>query len=348
MRQHSDEKPLYCCEYCGKTFLTSRQCNRHVNDNHKPRTQLEKVCEVCGKICQNGKSLHQHISSEHNVPVDKKECIDCKMVFPSKKGYLNHYVTTHLKYEDIDKFPVKVHACPTCHKLFMSQYRLDLHIRTHNDDKREVCNICGKRFFYKIHLAVHKKIHYDRKREVCNICGKKFFKKGHLDNHMRIHTNDKLFVCEICDKRFIHAQGLKIHLKSHNAGNKLDKKATADEPGRDEEMDISDLEETETAVLDVLSSNANENVVYEGEYQDTEAAILEDDSGCNSPRTDVDEGGDAEEFSNETVTCEDKNKDVEGNMPIELEENNSALQLLLWDNLVVGDGDVNLPSLEPS
>ena len=296
--------------------------------------------------------------------MDKKECKDCKKVFPSKKGYLNHFITTHLKYEDIDKFPVKVHACPTCHKLFMSQDRLDLHIRTHTDDKREVCNICGKRFFYKIHLAVHKKIHYDRKPEVCNICGKKFFKKGNLDNHMRIHTNGKPYVCEICDKRFIHAQGLKIHLKSHNAGNKHDKKATADGPGSDEETDISDLEEsssemketddiaykeTKTAALDVLSSKANENGVYEGEYQDTEAAILEGNSSKNLPGTDVDEGGDAEEFSNENVTCEDKNKDIEEDMrPIDLEGNNSALQLLLWDNLVSDDGDVNLPSPEPS
>ena len=44
-----------------------------------------------------------------------------------------------------------------------------------------------------------------------------------------------------------------------------------------------------------------------------------------------------EAFSNETITYEEKYKDIE-DIPIDLEENNTALQLLLWDNLVVDDG----------
>ena len=105
------------------------------------------------------------------------------------------------------------------------------------------------------------------------------------------------------------------------------------------------METPRKQLWNIISSKANDNVVYEDEYQDTEAAISGGFSS-NLLSTNVDEGGSSEEFSNENVTCEDKFKDIEEDMPIDLEENNSALQLLLWDNLVVNDGDVNMPSLE--
>ena len=296
--------------------------------------------------------LQQHISSSHKELLDTIECNECKKVFHSRKGYRNHCVTTHLKYEDIDKFPIKVHACPTCHKLFTCKHKLEWHVRTHTGDKPEICHICGKRFSYK----------------------------GNLESHIKIHTDDKPFVCDTCGKRFIHRKELRKHVESHSKGTIPKKKTALKEPISESdntddeyeetedsdmeeyssESEISDLEEssselqvmdneygdTEAAVMNILSSKANDNVVYEGEYQDTEVAILEDGSSSNLLYTNVDEGGSQEEFSNETVTCDYKIMDIEEDMPIELEENNTALQLLLWDSLVVDDGDVNMPSLE--
>ena len=316
------------------------------------------MCEVCGKVWQNAKKLHQHISSahkEHAVKTKKGqsrvECKDCEKVFYSKKYYLNHYITAHLKYEDIDTFPKKVHACPICHKLLTCKYKLEWHVRTHTGYKPEICHICGKRFSYK----------------------------GNLESHIKIHTGDKPYVCDTCGKRFIHRKELRKHVESHNKGTIPKKRGSLKKPvsepnntdDESEETDVSDIEEyssepeisdlegsksesqemdgeygdTEKAVMNIISSKADENVVYEDEYQDTEAAISEGFSS-NLLSTNVDEGGSPEEFSNENVTCEDKFKDIEEDMPIDLEENNSALQLLLWDNLVVNDGDVNMPSLE--
>ena len=201
--------------------------------------------------------------------MDKIECKDCKKVFYSRKYYLNHCVTAHLKYEDIDTFPIKVYPCPICHKLFACNQKLEWHVRTHTGDKPEICHICGKRFSYK----------------------------GNLESHIKIHTGDKPFVCDICGKRFIHRKELRKHIETHNVGNSSNKKCVLEEPssesentdGECEERGFSYLEEsksqsqemedeyedTEAAVMSILSSTANGNVVYEGEHQDIDAARSE-------------------------------------------------------------------------
>ena len=346
-----DENPVYCCEYCGKTFNSKSWYTRHSDQYHrasapKPMEKLQQICEVCGEVCPNKSRLWYHIRMVHKERTHIR-CKECNKVFSLKSYYQKHYITTHLKYEDKDTFPGKAFSCPICNKLFACGWKLKWHVRTHTGDKPEICHVCGKRFSYK----------------------------GNLESHIKIHTDDKPFVCDTCGKRFIHRKELRKHVESHNKGT-IPKKNTAlkepiskldnsddeceetevsDNEEYSSESEISDLEEsssesqemdedygeTETAVLGILNSKADENVVYEGEYQDTELAILNDSSGkvtgCKKR-----EGGDP----NETVTCEEKFKDIEEDMPFDLEENNSALQLLLWDDLVVNDGDVNLPSVE--
>ena len=321
-----DENPVYCCEYCGKIFNIKSQYTKHSYQHRrasapKPVKKLQQVCEVCDEVFPNYKRLWCHVRKKHKERTHVK-CKECNKVFYLKSYYQKHYITTHLKYEDKDTFPGKVFSCPICNKLFACGWKLKWHVITHTGDKPEICHICGKRFSYK----------------------------GNLNIHMKIHTGDKPFVCDICGKRFIHRKDLRKHVESHNKGTIPKKKPALKEPisesdNSDDECDeteVSDIEdycseseisdhegfsseskemddengESETAVLGILNSKADENVVYEGEYQDTEMAIFNDSSGkvigCEKR-----EGGDL----NETVTCEDKFTDIEEDMPLDLEEN---------------------------
>ena len=154
IKAHENEKSEIC-NICGKGFNYRGNLTEHMRIHEKQ----PHVCDTCGEKFTRRQSLVAHMEKHR----EKIRCEECKKVklFKTKKHYYYHYVAKHLKYEDRDKFPLKVHACPKCRKLFISTFTLKSHVRSHDDTDKKLygCEICGKRYNQKRGIKKHMKSH---------------------------------------------------------------------------------------------------------------------------------------------------------------------------------------------
>ncbi|CAG5865499.1 unnamed protein product [Menidia menidia] len=107
------------------------------------------------------------------------------------------------------------HSCGLCSKTFISYAHLNLHLASHNKERKFKCGICGKYFHQSSHLMAHKIIHSGDRPFKCPECGKTFGRASHLKTHRRLHTGEKPFKCTYCDKSFTQKAGLLAHVRLH-------------------------------------------------------------------------------------------------------------------------------------
>ncbi|XP_028291079.1 gastrula zinc finger protein XlCGF7.1-like [Gouania willdenowi] len=107
------------------------------------------------------------------------------------------------------------HSCSVCSKTFISSAHLDLHLASHNKERKFQCSTCGKFFHQSSHLMAHKLIHIGDRPFKCLDCGKRFGRASHLKTHRRLHTGEKPFQCKYCEKAFTQKAGLQAHIRLH-------------------------------------------------------------------------------------------------------------------------------------
>ncbi|XP_049449221.1 zinc finger protein 708 [Epinephelus fuscoguttatus] len=107
------------------------------------------------------------------------------------------------------------HSCGLCSKTFISSAHLNLHLASHNKERKFRCSTCGKYFHQSSHLMAHKIIHSGDRPFKCPDCGKTFGRASHLKTHRRLHTGEKPFKCTYCDKSFTQKAGLLAHVRLH-------------------------------------------------------------------------------------------------------------------------------------
>ncbi|XP_028289581.1 oocyte zinc finger protein XlCOF26 [Parambassis ranga] len=107
------------------------------------------------------------------------------------------------------------HSCSLCNKTFISFTHLNLHLASHNKERKFRCSTCGKFFHQSSHLMAHKIIHSGDRPFKCPDCGKAFGRASHLKTHRRLHTGEKPFKCTFCDKSFTQKAGLLAHVRLH-------------------------------------------------------------------------------------------------------------------------------------
>ncbi len=137
--------------------------------------------------------------------VDMPKCLECGREFDTL-GALQIHRWCHVR-----KRPIK---CPKCPFRADSDYRLELHLHKHNEDRFE-CNICKKNFKWKANLTSHMKLHIGEGLHICKICDHKCLTKSILERHLDTHAKILQYRCKTCGKEFKHKQNLNQHIKIH-------------------------------------------------------------------------------------------------------------------------------------
>ncbi|XP_054920205.2 uncharacterized protein [Dermacentor andersoni] len=110
---------------------------------------------------------------------------------------------------------VENHKCENCGKLLHLADRLDVHKRTHTDERPYKGQLCEKSFRYPNSVDIHIRAHTGEKPYTCERCGKSFRRSNYLAAHKRLHTGEKLHSCRTCGKSFVWMTRLHRHQLTH-------------------------------------------------------------------------------------------------------------------------------------
>nr|CAH7740333.1 unnamed protein product [Callosobruchus chinensis] len=154
--------------------------------------------------------------SDSAVKVSRRpvQCNVCNVTFNRRKEYNKH------KMENPECNQTKEYECDTCGMKFPYRYKMETHMKSHNEDTPYECKVCGKKFKFQHNVRRHDKIaHKGLKPFKCDICGKDFARLEAKRNHDKVH-DVKPYRCKICgkvlSKLFQYRKHLKIHIVSDN------------------------------------------------------------------------------------------------------------------------------------
>uniref|UniRef100_A0A3Q3WCL0 C2H2-type domain-containing protein n=1 Tax=Mola mola TaxID=94237 RepID=A0A3Q3WCL0_MOLML len=186
-----------------KVLELEEELKDHFGTPTKRRTYL---CGECGKSLCDYRSLCRHrMTHSEERPHGCQVC-----------GRRFKLPWTLRQHEKIHTDRERSYLCDVCCKMFLTSKQLQIHLRTHTNEKPYHCGECGKGFTTKGPLTIHMRVHTGETPYRCPDCGWSFKRKCHLDNHMRVHSGNKPFVCGICGKACARKTYLTVHMRTHN------------------------------------------------------------------------------------------------------------------------------------
>lgn len=144
-----------------------------------------------------------------------QKCPKCYKKFDSISSFKRHHYRMHRMIR-------KKYHCTyqRCQETFNCGYKLNVHLRRHENIRPFVCDICTKSFFDKAYLVEHmRRIHMTEllAEYSCDKCSKVFSLKAKLRIHQRNHSESaRKHVCKVCDKKFITREKLTRHELVHS------------------------------------------------------------------------------------------------------------------------------------
>ncbi|XP_066227376.1 zinc finger protein 891 [Saccopteryx leptura] len=197
-----------------QTAQREHTCSKHgIHFNHN-MFPLHNNFHMVGNSYECNKKTFYHHSDlkqhERSPAGEKHECNQCRKAF-KRISNLNLHKRSHMNEKQYD--------CKECGKVFNDSSTLRRHVRTHTGEKPYECHQCGKAFSQKTSLKTHLRTHTGEKPYECNHCGKSFGTSSYLIVHKRIHTGEKLYECSDCGKAFNTSSHLKVHRKIHTGEN---------------------------------------------------------------------------------------------------------------------------------
>lgn len=187
-QEHFDnvDGKTFDCKHCRKKFLKQSSLSKHL------QTHDGLNCSICGKKFCSFSSLNKHKLEHAKKEKDLKlKCRRCPNIFKKNQLLKNHFVSCHLKYEDIENLSYRVFPCDVCKKIFPDNKKLVKHAHVHAGDKLFPCTFCGKTFSVKFNCRTHEMMHQNNNySHRCDVCGNEFITKRDLGNHMKTHNKN--------------------------------------------------------------------------------------------------------------------------------------------------------------
>ncbi|XP_064628191.1 zinc finger protein 761-like isoform X1 [Lineus longissimus] len=210
------------CSVCNLVLPSERSLRLHRRTHTDMTNDKSHVCSVCDETFQRADDLQKH-ELVHKVQ-KTFVCPFCQETCQSKIDLQNHILLHGDKSKSVpdrqdrgEKSKSNTLECSICHKWFVSQSVLKVHLTSHTDERPWECSICNKRFRQRAGRDKHELIHKGIKPVQCPVCQKDFRAKFALQHHMRVHNKKpRNEQCPVCGKLFATKGLLKSHQRSHS------------------------------------------------------------------------------------------------------------------------------------
>lgn len=115
----------FSCVICGRTFKSSELLGTHLK-SHKSKSNNddEYSCKLCHDVFPTFTDIIRH--SKNHIENATHQCAICNKLFVVGDELIDHF----LRHKGM-----KPHQCPVCEKSFLKLHKLNVHMRTHSDDK---------------------------------------------------------------------------------------------------------------------------------------------------------------------------------------------------------------------
>jgi len=216
---HDGNKPWICdqCPYTSsrKDHLEDHKERYHSDKEFKPDDITEPlVCDFCSKTFTSSRTFKIHIREHKRIREKKFTCDQCNFK-SANVSILNYHKMTHTGERP---FP-----CNICSKTFRSQGHLNRHIKgVHMGEKTHFCDLCPKAFFYPNGLEMHKTVHTGERKFMCDLCSMTFTTPQSLTIHKESIHEGIRYDCEQCDYTATNKGTLWKHVAAVHEGIKYD------------------------------------------------------------------------------------------------------------------------------
>ena len=123
------------------------------------------VKKIDGKLEEFEKTIEESLAKIRAMEEERKQsaprtynCFKCPKKFETKKTLSLHIKTNHPKTQN----------CYICNETFDECWKLEKHMRSHNEVQKYNCDICEKSFCIKWRLKRHMAIHGNTRTKTCH------------------------------------------------------------------------------------------------------------------------------------------------------------------------------------
>lgn len=156
----------FSCVICSRSFKSSELLSSHLK-SHKSKSieEQEYTCKLCHDTFPSFSDIFRH--SKNHVENATHQCAICNKLFVVGDELIDHFLRHKgmkpvncfifcLVTHKIDFLSIQ-HQCPVCDKSFLKLHKLNVHMRTHSDDKLNsfLCPECGKSLSTNENLKRH-------------------------------------------------------------------------------------------------------------------------------------------------------------------------------------------------
>lgn len=178
-----DERRHHACSKCNFVTVSRDSLRGHEITHHLKKTDRVYECSTCFECFDAYSQLYRHKLKVHEE-VEKYVCSFCDKSLKGAAALKNHVTLLH------SNEPPSI-SCPMtgCLKVCITAKQLQNHIKTHNDDTKEICPECGLLVANKHNLEKHiNRVHLKLRNFACDICEYKGFFKFNIVEHVSLTT----------------------------------------------------------------------------------------------------------------------------------------------------------------
>jgi KRAB domain-containing zinc finger protein len=182
MKSHIDleSRRYFACNSC-EFVAVSKESLRGHQAIHRPKLKGQVYeCSTCFESFADYNQLYRHRLKVHVELENKHSCSFCGKTLKGASALRNHITLYHQASSSKLKCPFN-----GCLKICVTTKQLQNHLKTHNEDAKEICSICGLVLANKHNLDKHiNRIHLKLRNFNCDICGYCGFFKFNIVEHV--------------------------------------------------------------------------------------------------------------------------------------------------------------------